>query len=58
MVEAAQIPESIERLSAERQKNLVINISSQQSVDYDTVFKVLQAVNGSKASGVTFSIYE
>lgn len=58
VIEAGQIPEVIAQLSAERQKNIVINISSQQRVDYDTVFKVLQAVNGSKASGVTFSIYE
>lgn len=58
VIEAGQIPEVIGQLSAERQKNIVINISSQQRVDYDTVFKVLQAVNGSKASGVTFSIYE
>ena len=58
VIEAGQIPETIAGLSAERQKNIVINISSQQQVDYDTVFRVLQAVNGSKASGVTFSIYE
>lgn len=58
VIEAGQIPDLIAQLSAERQKNIVINISSQQRVDYDTVFKVLQAVNGSKASGVTFSIYE
>lgn len=58
IVEAADIPDTIALLSDERQKNIVINISSQQTVDYNTVFKVLQAVNGSKAAGVTFSIYE
>ncbi len=58
VIDAGQIPDLIGQLSAEWQKNIVINISSQQQVDYDTVFKVLQAVNGSKASGVTFSIYE
>mgnify|MGYP006439729441 CR=1 FL=1 len=58
VIEAGLIPDLIAELSTERQKNIVINISSQQRVDYDTVFKVLQAVNGSKASGVTFSIYE
>lgn len=58
IIEPAAIPESIEQLSLERQKNIVINISSQQNVDYNTVFRVLQAVNGSKAAGVTFSIYE
>ena len=58
IVNAAGIPDAVALLSEERQKNIVINISSQQTVDYDTVFKVLQAVNGSKAAGVTFSIYE
>ena len=58
ILEASQIAEGIGLLSQERQKNIFINISSQQAVDYNTVFKVLQAVNGSKAAGVTFSIYE
>lgn len=58
IIEPAQIPASIAQLSAESQRNIVINISSQQTVDYDTVFRVLQAVNDSTASGVTFSIYE
>ncbi len=58
IIEPAQIPATIAQLAAESRRNIVINISSQQSVDYDTVFKVLQAVNGSTAAGVTFSIYE
>ena len=58
IIEAIDIPQTVAQLSAERQKNIVINISSQQTVDYNTVFRVLQAVNGSSASGVTFSIYE
>jgi biopolymer transport protein ExbD len=58
VVETGQIPQRLEQLSIERQSNIVINISSQQQVDYDTVFRVLQAVNSSNAAGVTFSIYE
>jgi biopolymer transport protein ExbD len=58
IIRIADIPESIAQLAVERQSNIVVNISSQQAVSYDTVFRVLQSVNGSKASGVTFSIYE
>lgn len=58
VIAAPDIPSRLAELSIERQSNIVINISSQQQVDYDTVFRVLQAVNSSNAAGVTFSIYE
>ena len=58
LIEPGDIPAALQQISVERQSNLVINISSQQQVNYDVVFSVLQEVNASNASGVTFSIYE
>ena len=58
LIEPGDIPAALQQSSVERQSNLVINISSQQQVNYDVVFSVLQEVNASNASGVTFSIYE
>ncbi|HKK31650.1 MAG TPA: biopolymer transporter ExbD [Alphaproteobacteria bacterium] len=58
VIEVPDIPAAVGQLGQQRQRNLVINISSQQQVGYDRVFRVLQGVNESNAAGVTFSIYE
>jgi biopolymer transport protein ExbD len=58
IIDTAAIPETLERLSQERQRNIVVNVSSHHQVGYETVFGVLQVINNSSAAGLTFSIYE